>query len=73
MSFRNYYYHVECSADWTDDWDCACNDDCPSCGAEIEPYMSVELTDDGNETDDIVIWADKQYMDALPEELKIDA
>ena len=36
--FLKYYRHAECTAAWTDEWSCACNDRCPGCGAEIEPY-----------------------------------
>jgi hypothetical protein len=44
--FRNYY---ECPIDgtkWHDAWMCMCNDRCPTCDSEIEPYFSedVELT-----------------------------
>ena len=28
---------------WTDEWDCMCNDRCPKCSCEIEPYDSVEI------------------------------
>ena len=28
----------ECRTAWTDEWSCACNDRCPRCRAEIEPY-----------------------------------
>jgi hypothetical protein len=30
-------------AEWTEDWSCACNDRCPVCNAEIEPYQSDDL------------------------------
>ena len=36
--FLKYYRHDECDVDWTDEWSCACNDRCPVCDAEIEPY-----------------------------------
>src|SRR3984893_13738450 len=26
-----------CGTDWWDEWDCLCNDRCPTCDAEIEP------------------------------------
>jgi hypothetical protein len=29
---------------WTDEWSCTCNDRCPKCRAEIEPYDDVDLT-----------------------------
>lgn len=46
--FRNHYQHEDCPVDpgieWEDTWSCACNDRCPSCNAEIEPYESEELS-----------------------------
>lgn len=43
LPFRNYY---ECPNDgtrWSDEWTCACDDRCPLCNAEIEPYLSDDL------------------------------
>lgn len=48
-SFRNFYL-CPCGAHWEDDWDCACNDHCPDCDREIEPYAS----DDGSVSEDEV-------------------
>jgi hypothetical protein len=46
MRFLNYYVH--CSTEWTDEWDCMCNDQCPECHTkDIEPYQSQEINDDG--------------------------
>ncbi len=42
--FLKYYRDRECGAAWTDEWSCACNDKCPKCGAEIEPYDWDELS-----------------------------
>lgn len=39
--FENHYAH--CNERWSDTWSCACNDECPVCRAEIEPYKSVAL------------------------------
>jgi hypothetical protein len=36
--FNNYYRH--CGTEWVDSWDSMCNDRCPVCGKEIEPYAS---------------------------------
>lgn len=44
MNFLNHYHCGHCDADWDDVWDCMCNDRCPECNAEIEPYESEELT-----------------------------
>lgn len=36
-------YECVCGERWEDTWDCSCNDRCPSCNKEIEPYESVEV------------------------------
>jgi hypothetical protein len=36
LEYRKRHDPVE----WTDEWDCTCNDKCPECNAEIEPYTS---------------------------------
>jgi len=41
--FRNYYRCPNDGTEWDDAWSCACNDKCPACNAEIEPYDSEEL------------------------------
>ena len=42
--FHNFYRH--CGQDWDSTWDCMCNDECPHCGSEIEPYQSIDLGTD---------------------------
>ncbi|HHV49175.1 MAG TPA: hypothetical protein GXX56_09500 [Rhodocyclaceae bacterium] len=37
------YYRCPCGEAWEDEWESACNDKCPRCNKEIEPYIS----DDG--------------------------
>jgi hypothetical protein len=44
--FRNHYRH--CGQEWNDVWSCTCNDKCPVCGAEIEPYESEDLTEEAS-------------------------
>lgn len=39
--FLNRYKH--CNVEWEDEWSCMCNDRCPVCNAEIEPYESIEI------------------------------
>lgn len=39
---RNFY-QCACGEHWDDEWECACNDKCPSCDKEIEPYDSEEI------------------------------
>jgi len=41
MEYRNYYKH--CGEEWDDVWSCQCNDECPKCGKEIEPYKSEDI------------------------------
>ena len=41
--FRNSYECSVCGTMWTDDWSCQCDDRCPRCNAEIEPYHSEEI------------------------------
>lgn len=41
--FHNFYRCSECGTEWEDEWECACNDRCPKCNAEIEPYKSENL------------------------------
>jgi hypothetical protein len=41
--FLNHYHCDACDIEWDDEWSCACNDHCPSCNAEIEPYESEDV------------------------------
>lgn len=43
----NHYRH--CGQEWSDDSPSTNNDACPVCGAEIEPYESVDIEDDEEE------------------------
>lgn len=38
--YRNYYECPDCRTNWEDDSDSMCNDRCPECDREIEPYDS---------------------------------
>ena len=42
------HYLCPCGTEWEDVWSCGCNDRCPNCNKEIEPYAS----DDGSLTSD---------------------
>lgn len=42
--YCNYYRCPLCGEEWEDEWDSMCNDRCPGCNAEIEPYKSTDLT-----------------------------
>ena len=43
--FRNYYKCERCGSDWTDEWSCMCDDDCPEYRSRhYSPYKSDDLT-----------------------------
>jgi uncharacterized protein (DUF983 family) len=42
--YTNYYRCPECGEEWQDVWDCKCNDRCPNCNTEIEPYQSNDIS-----------------------------
>lgn len=44
------HYLCPCGEEWQDTWDCGCNDHCPACDKEIEPYAS----DDGSMTPETI-------------------
>ena len=41
--YLNLYFCKNCKLEWKDEWNCTCNDKCPICHSEIEPYNSIEL------------------------------
>jgi hypothetical protein len=41
----NFYEHKECGTHWVDLWSCGCNDECPKCRGEIEPYASLAVSE----------------------------
>lgn len=40
--FLNRYRCDECEVDWSDEWDCQCDDECPECGVSYTPVESTE-------------------------------
>jgi predicted nucleic acid-binding Zn-ribbon protein len=43
--FLNHYTCYRCDRNWTDQWSCMCDDDCPRCGARhTSPHKSEDLT-----------------------------
>ena len=56
--FENHYL-CTCGEQWQDTWSSACNDRCPACNREIEPYAS----DDGSMTDEEIDAALKRVAD----------
>jgi predicted nucleic acid-binding Zn-ribbon protein len=58
--FRNYYDCARCGGEWSDEWSCMCDDDCPHCGARhMSPSDSDELTEVIEERDGkfVVLWS----------------
>ncbi len=45
--YLNHYQCSECDQAWTDEWSCACDDDCPMCGTTMTPVESEDIEDDG--------------------------
>lgn len=41
--YRNFYSH--CGVNWDATWSCECNDKCPVCDKEVEPFRSEEVFD----------------------------
>jgi hypothetical protein len=42
--FLNHYRCSDCGETWSDAWSCTCNDRCPNCDTETEPYESEDAT-----------------------------
>jgi hypothetical protein len=51
MEYLNRYHCATCGEYWNDVWSCGCNDKCPECNKETEPYESVELLDPEDDDD----------------------
>lgn len=41
--FTNFYECPACGTTWTDEWSYMCDDRCPKCNVEVQPYHSVEI------------------------------
>jgi hypothetical protein len=53
--FINYYCCPDDGAQWTMVWDCMCDDRCPTCRHEIEPYKSEDLPEYSDGQDDVAL------------------
>jgi transcription initiation factor IIE alpha subunit len=42
--FVNHYACETCGCNWTDEWSCACDDECPHCGSDISATDSDDRT-----------------------------
>ncbi|OAI27954.1 hypothetical protein [Methylomonas koyamae] len=51
VRYLNQYRCPYCQTEWEDGWDCACNDRCPDCNKEIEPYESALIEGEAAETE----------------------
>src|SRR5712691_6965963 len=49
MPWFRKHHSCPCGTQWWDEWDCLCNDRCPSCNAEIEPdaHQAIEGKNSG--------------------------
>jgi hypothetical protein len=43
LRFRNHYLCPNEGTRWQDEWNHLCNDRCPVCDAEIEPYFNEDI------------------------------
>ena len=42
--YMNYYRCYECGHEWTDVWECMCDDECDECGAgDCTPVRSEQI------------------------------
>ena len=41
--YVNHYHCVDCNHEWSDEWDCQCDDECPDCGTALSPLRSEEV------------------------------
>lgn len=53
VRYLNQYRCPYCQTEWEDMWDCGCNDRCPDCNKEIEPYESTLIDSESAETDSL--------------------
>ena len=53
QEYTNFYCH--CGTQWSDKWTAMCNDECPECSKEIEPYASED------EEEEITLHVDAEW------------
>jgi hypothetical protein len=51
VRYLNQYRCPYCKTEWADVWDSGCNDRCPDCNKEIEPYESALIEGESVETE----------------------
>lgn len=66
--FLNHYECYRCSENWTDEWSCQCDDECPHCGAgDSSPYDSEDLSGYvEQEADEYVVYISPASADESP-------
>lgn len=71
MRYRNFYRCPKCATKWQDEWDSKCNDRCPACNAEVEPYKSVDIPIDPKSMTDaqLAVYWEAEARRASKEEL----
>jgi rubrerythrin len=42
--YLNKYECTDCGIEWEDQWSCGCDDECPSCGRDLSPVESIDVT-----------------------------
>lgn len=52
--FVNHYHCPRCYTRWSSSDDCTCNDRCPTCNVEIEPYKSEDLEEGRTERNALI-------------------
>lgn len=54
VRYLNQYRCPYCQTEWEDSWDCGCNDRCPDCNKQIEPYEITLIESESAETEFLV-------------------
>ncbi|OAH96748.1 hypothetical protein A1353_23945 [Methylomonas methanica] len=67
VRYLNQYRCPYCQTEWEDVWDCGCNDRCPDCNKEIEPYESALIDGESVETESPV--EEPPLANATPEDM----
>lgn len=60
--YIKYYKCSKCGELWQDEWDCLCNDRCPTCDTECEPYDHAEIDEGKPEEEDSTDESDREHF-----------
>ena len=62
-----------CGSDWSGEWSCPCDDDCPHCGARhMSPHESDDLTEIFDEQDGrFVALRSRDYAENSPDYVEV--